>query len=45
MTNDDTDDVYYDCAFWNPVLFGIYFGRLDIVKFLVENYVRNFVMV
>jgi hypothetical protein len=44
VTNDEQDSVSYECAFWNPVLFGIYFKRLDIVKFLIENYVKNFVM-
>jgi hypothetical protein len=34
----------YDTSLWNPVLFAIYFQRIEIVKYFMEEQVTNFVI-
>jgi hypothetical protein len=35
---------FYDTTLWNPVLFAIYYQRLDIVKYFMEELVANFIL-
>ena len=35
----------YNTKMWNPILFAIYFQRIDIAKMLMQDYTFNFIMV
>jgi hypothetical protein len=34
----------YSTMMWNPILFAIYFGKMDIVRMLLNEYCHNFIM-
>lgn len=41
---DNNKPLAYDTSQWNPVLYAIYYQRLDILKMLLENYTINMTM-
>ena len=43
-TPKDLDLTQYNLSMWNPVLFAIYFRRIEIVRYLLEEHSYNLIL-
>lgn len=38
------DKMKYDVGMWNPILFAIYYQKIDIVRMFLTDYCHNFIL-